>query len=317
MLTLPDFKEKKIVFIHYDRSDKDNSLKFRADNMRLYKNGKLTEQVSCYSVIAVYIVGTTSITTTLIKEAKSFGITIFFLTQQLKEYASINAVAEGNYHLRGVQYTMDEGRSLEVARRIVQNKVANQVQFFKKQKADVDLSSLGSEIGSATDLNQIRGYEGMVSAEYFKNMFVALDWRRRAPQTREDIPNLLLDVGYSMLFNFTDSLLRLFGFDTYKGVYHRLFFQRKSLTCDIMEPIRPLIDKQLVKSWNLRQINKKDFGYKNGSFYIKDWDRRKKYVGIFLNVLMENKEEIYRYVHGYYQHVLNPESYDFQEYKIL
>ena len=58
-------------------------------------------------------------------------------------------------------------------------------------------------------------------------------------------------------FNCMDSLLRLYGFDTYKGFYHKLFFQRKSLACDVMEPFRCVIDKQILKAFNLGQIDEK------------------------------------------------------------
>lgn len=35
--------------------------------------------------------------------------------------------------------------------------------------------------------------------------------------------NTLMDIGYTYLFNFADAHLRLYGFDTYMGVYHQVF----------------------------------------------------------------------------------------------
>ena len=52
-----------------------------------------------------------------------------------------------------------------------------------------------------------------------------------------------MDIGYTYLFNFIDALLRLYGFDTYLGFYHKEFYQRKSLVCDVVEPFRCIIDK--------------------------------------------------------------------------
>ena len=72
------------------------------------------------------------------------------------------------------------------------------------------------------------GVEGNYSKYFFKTYLVPAGWRRRAPRTKEDIPNLLMDIGYTYLFNFIDSLLRLHGFDTYKGYYHKLFFDDKA-----------------------------------------------------------------------------------------
>jgi CRISPR-associated protein Cas1 len=151
---------------------------------------------------------------------------------------------------------------------------------------------------------------------YFKTIFSSQLWYRRAPTTKEDIPNLLLDIGYSFLLNFCDSLLRLFGFDTYKGFYHKLYFQRKSLSCDVIEPLRVIIDKALLKAYSLNQIDEKDFKYTNGSYRFKDWKVQKKYLGIFSNAIMKNKDEIYKYVLDWYRYYHDQKKYSAPEFKI-
>ena len=45
---------------------------------------------------------------------------------------------------------------------------------------------------------------------------------------KSDVLNVTLDIGYSILFNFMESFIRMFGFDLYVGVFHRLWFKRKS-----------------------------------------------------------------------------------------
>lgn len=140
---------------------------------------------------------------------------------------------------------------------------------------------------------------------------------RRAPQTKEDIINLLLDIGYTYLFNFCDALLKLFGFDTYKGYYHKLFFQRKSLACDIMEPMRPLIDQQIIKSYHLGQIKNNDFVFKNGCFDFKyGFKTSKKYSELFLKTITDRKEDIYNFILNFYRYIMNKERYKFVNFLI-
>ena len=55
-----------------------------------------------------------------------------------------------------------------------------------------------------TDNNELLGIEGNFSSIYFKKHFESIGWNNRAPQAREDIPNLLLDIGYTYLFNYVD-----------------------------------------------------------------------------------------------------------------
>jgi len=127
------------------------------------------------------------------------------------------------------------------------------------------------------------------------------------PRTKVDITNLLMDIGYTFLFNYFEAMLALYGFDVYKGFYHKLFFKRKSLACDLMEPFRCLIDKQIVKAYNLKQINEQDFKLEKGR-YILPWDKQKKYANLFFNGISDYKEEIFNYVRQFYYCLMNDEK---------
>lgn len=122
------------------------------------------------------------------------------------------------------------------------------------------------------------------------------------PRTKKDISNLLLDIGYTYLFNFIDSLLRLYGFDTYKGIYHKLFFQRRSLSCDIMEPFRSIIDHALLKAYHLGQIKESDFFFQKSSYGLK-YDKSSDYTKIFFDAILSHREEIYQYIKDFYRYM--------------
>jgi CRISPR-associated protein Cas1 len=316
MLTLPDFKEKKILFISHFDDDLPSDLKFRNGNICLYKNGEFMNQISCHLVFTIFIIGSTTLTSHLIRKAAEYGISMFLLNNSFRPYAEIMSKAEGNYLLRQSQYTVPKKQVLFISKQIVKNKVENQYKLLKSYKKSIAIKSVVKKIEITTSLDTLLGLEGSVSSKYFKQVFKDIGWYRRAPRTKEDIPNLLLDIGYTFLFNYVDALLRLFGFDTYKGFYHQLFFQRRSLSCDVMEPMRTIIDKQLVKSYNLGQINEKDFSFKNGSFKYKK-KKSYTYVDIWFQKIMDKRRSIYKYIHGFYQYVMNPEKYKFPYYKSI
>jgi CRISPR-associated protein Cas1 len=318
MLSLPDFKEKKIIMLG-SYGGEANELKFRNSNIRLYKNGEFVNQISCHIVFCVFIIGECTLTSVLIKQLKQHGISIFLLNTSLQCYAEVVSLAEGNYVLRDRQYKLNDTETLEFSKILVRNKINNQyrmLQLTKRKPSKKQLQLTLKTIASADNQSSLLGIEGNYSKYYFEKAFSDYGWYRRAPRTKEDINNLLLDMGYTFLFNYVDSLLRLFGFDTYKGIYHQLFFQRKSLSCDIEEPFRPLIDRQLVKSHNLGQIDEKDFKFYKGAYKIKDYKLQKKYTYIWFNLIMEHKEDIYNYVLGFYRHFLNPIKYPEPEYKL-
>lgn len=314
MLTLPDFKEKKVILIQPEKNIQ-NQLKFWNSNIRLYKDGIFVNQISCYQVLSIFIIGHVTLTSILIEKAKKYGISFFLLNYSFRTYAEINSVAEGNYALRHTQYTDTEKNKFNQAKQLITNKINNQIkllnQYDKNQAKKIQNQSV-QQTEQASNVDTLRGIEGSASSLYFQSLFGKYNWYRRAPQTKEDTTNLLMDIGYTFLFNYVDSLLRLFGFDTYKGFYHTLFFQRRSLACDMMEPMRPLIDKHIIKAYNLRQINEKDFVFKNGSFNMKPKSEiRKKYTSIFFKAITDNKENMYKYVRQYYLHIMKPDKYTF------
>ena len=101
------------------------------------------------------------------------------------------------------------------------------------------------------------------------------------------------------IFSFVDSLLECYGFDTYVGFLHRQFYMRKSLVCDMVEPFRVLIDMQLKKGINLRQIKEDDFILINRQWRLR-YENSAKYVRLFATPLLDNKDEIFRYISSFY-----------------
>lgn len=319
MLQLPDFQEKKLIWID-TAGGLDNRLRFHNDNIQLLNFGEVVNQISCHQILAVFIVGEATVTTVLLKKLKEYGVSVFFLNSNFKTYAEVISQAEGNYMLREKQYTTTPKIALRMAKLLIVNKITNQFNIVKKMRQQLSESILKEtelKIKNAETNEDLLGNEGYFGKVYFQTIFTPLKWYRRSPQTKEDIPNLLLDMGYAFLFNYVDSLLHLFGFDTYKGIYHQLYFQRRSLSCDIMEPMRPIIDYALVKAHNLKRIKENDFKFEKGAYTIKPVkELRQKYTSIFLDVLTDYKESIYKYIRGYYYHVLDHKKYEFPTFNI-
>jgi len=307
MLSLNDFREKQILFIQNSQNS-ETEIKFRNENVVYLKDGEIVNQISCYKILAIFILGDSSLTTVFIRKAVEFGISIFLMRNNFKIYASIEAKAEGNYLLRMKQY--EEKNDFKAAKNLVKNKLLNQIKLLKENKNldkneyKISAEKINNKVESVKNEKELLGVEGNFSKIFFNSYFDELGWYKRSPRTKVDEYNLLLDIGYAFLLNYIDSLLRLYGFDVYKGFYHKLFFKRKSLSCDIMEPFRCIIDKQLLKSFRLKQINKKDFKFVNGGFSL-NYEKSQKYAEIFLNGILGHKEEIFGYVYDFYRFTMN------------
>ncbi|NDK07887.1 type V CRISPR-associated endonuclease Cas1 [Candidatus Gracilibacteria bacterium] len=319
MLQFPDFDEKQILFI--ETFDTKN-INFENDNLVIKEQNVIKTKVSLHKIFAIFLIGETTITSVLIRKFMDFGITVVLMKKNLLPYLVIGNETEGNFILRKKQYEKTEEEMLEIAKEIVLLKTRNQLNLLKniRDKSEVlkkeieKTKEIIAKIPRTTNYESLLGYEGNVSKIYFSSYFREIGWYRRAPRTKCDVKNLLLDIGYTYLFHFIEALLRLYGFDNYYGVYHRTWYQRKSLALDLMEPFRVIIDRALLKAYNLKQVNENDFHLENGQ-YVLDWKLSKKYTSIFLKEIMGNKDEMFYFIKDYYKFFMKGREH-FPEYEI-
>lgn len=304
MLSLPDFREKQIVFT-FPR--KGETFSFRNDNIIIRgADKKIIYQSSCYRLFALYIVGHVTLTTGLLQRSKKFGFSIVFMSMTLRVYGIWGSQTEGNFLLREKQYNYS---SLDIASHLIRNKIENQIFLLKqiRQKDELTKETIDRLYGfqhslenKSLDLYKILGLEGIASREYFKVLFQDCNWVVRRPRVKHDPINSLQDTGYTMLFNFIDGLLGLYGFDVYKGVYHQLFFQRKSLVCDLVEPFRPIIDSRIKKAHSLKEIKEDQFTMVNKQYRILG-KKAQPCVNFLLRAILGHKETMFLYIQQYYR----------------
>lgn len=319
MLSLPDFRYKQII-VHIVKR-KAEKLRFRADNILIEdENKKVILQHSCHRIFALFIVGDISLTSVVAKYAVKYGFPIIMMNDSMKVYVRINCKADGNTLLRIRQYTGQN--NLEIARKIVSLKINNQISLLEslryKSQDDKNAIKKIKEINlfQASSSNQLMGLEGMASKIFFAAYFRPLNWQRREPRCRRDIYNLLLDIGYTHLFNFIEGLLSLYGFDVYCGVYHTFFYQRKSLVCDLIEPFRCIIDRRLRKAYRLKQISEEDFQFHHFQYQL-SWDKQGKYIQLFWKDILEEKENIFLFIQSYYRWLMkDKELLEFPQYEL-
>jgi len=303
MMTLPEFEKKQIIFVFLAQGEK---VSFNNDNL-IVKNteGKIKLQTTCFRIFMLCIVGSFTLTSGIIQRSHKFGFPIILMTVTLRIYEKFGARMEGNVLLRRRQYSY---KSLDLAKFIIRNKLFSQLTLLQsiRHKSDITKDTIKkikdymNKISVTDSLSNLLGIEGNCAKQYFKSYYETLEWNGRKPRIKCDYINATLDIGYTILFNFIESLLLIYGFDVYCGVLHKEFYMRKSLVCDIMEPFRPLIDFQVKKSINLGEFKEKDFSLVNNKFLLK-WESNPKYVQKFLEIILSEKDAIFTFVQSYYR----------------
>lgn len=268
---------------------------------------KVLTKLPFQKILALFVIGNIRITTPLIEKCKKNNVALVVMKPSLRPVFFWSASAEANFLVRKRQFEFGK-EDISIARVLVENKIKNQQRLLRrtrrKDSLTVDAVN-GCELRAdqaklSTDYNELMGIEGIAAKAFFSAYYQEIAWKGRKPRVKPDYLNATLDIGYTYLFNFIECFVRMFGFDLYVGVYHRLWFKRKSLVCDLVEPFRCIIDKTVRSAINRNQICETDFDVFKGEYRLK-MERNKEYSRLFFDSLVPYKSEIFKYVQSFYR----------------
>jgi CRISP-associated protein Cas1 len=241
------------------------------------------------------------------------NVTLSFLSERGRFLARVVGPTSGNVLLRREQYRRadEPASSAEIARAIVTAKVASSRSFLvraareRPEGAGADalraagdrLRQLLGELGRATELDSVRGLEGLAARVYFevfdhlivhqKDDFRFAGRSRRPPG---DLVNALLSFVYTLVRHDLTSALESTGLDPAVGFLHRDRPGREGLALDLMEEFRSfLADRLVISLINRRQVKAGGFEHGESGGVWMDDDTRKEVLVAYQN---RKQEEI-------------------------
>lgn len=267
-------------------------------------------KVPFQKILALFIIGQITVTTPLIEKCKKFNVSLVVMKANLRPVLFCGDAAEANYLLRKRQYEFRED-DLTVAKAIMKNKIHNQRTLLEKTRMKDELTSVAImacsnallSLDKVEEYNSLLGLEGYVSRQFFAAYFQKHGWKNRMPRAKCDMINATLDIGYSILFNYIEVFARMFGFDLYAGVYHRQWFKRKSLICDLEEPFRCIIDHTIRNALNRKQISEDDFDIIQNEYKLKN-NKSGDYYRLFIDELVQYKTDVFNFMQSYYRNFM-------------
>lgn len=310
MFTNKDVEFRSIYVINCltDRELRVSSGELLLEDM---ENHQTLTKLTFQKILALFIVGHIHVTTPLIEKCKKHNVALVVMKPSLRPVFYWADAAEANFLVRKKQYEFSKD-DISIARVLVENKIANQELLLRRtrKKDDLTLSTIDNckqlreQTVHASEYNELMGIEGLAAKQFFTAYYQDFEWRGRRPRIKGDYINSILDIGYTYLFNFIECFIRMFGFDIYVGVYHRLWFKRKSLICDLMEPFRCIIDRTVRTAINRMQFKESDFSIYKGEYRLKP-EKNKDYSIVFFDALIPYKKDIFKYVQQYYRCFMN------------
>jgi len=150
--------------------------------------------------------------------------------------------------------------------------------------------------------------EAVTSRIYFDNYSKLIDERfgfvkRNSINVEKynatDVINALLNYGYSVLAGVISTYIHGIGLDAYYGFMHKNHISFQSLTYDVMEPFRWLVDCAVWRLSNQKSVNRisqKQYSHTRDGTVVLEYDL----IRTFLEALERTfqKERRYKYKHG-------------------
>lgn len=129
---------------------------------------------------------------------------------------------------------------------IIINKISNQYSVIYKlgrfDETNSDNLILLDNFKCTVELNDSSNREGMAAKLYFKMLF-----GKEFVRHKQDNINWFLDYAYTLLISYFNRKLISRGVLLELGIFHRGAENNFNLSCDLLEPFRPLIDFYVYK----------------------------------------------------------------------
>ena len=191
------------------------------------------------SEISVLIIESirTSVTAALLCELSRQKVKVIFCDEKLNPYGELIPYYGGfdsSLSIRN-QMSWSEDSRQAVWTVIVTEKIRNQalcLEYFKIDKAQ-QLYQYIDEM----EFNDATNREGHAAKVYFNALF-----GKSFSRSQDNPVNAALNYGYSLILSCVNREIACAGYLTQIGLFHSNRFNYFNLSCDLMEPFRPIVD---------------------------------------------------------------------------
>ena len=204
-----------------------------------------------------------SVSSDVIEAFSIRGIKLFFLDFRGVAHSAILGQSQhGVVAVRIAQMKFCQGNTLPLARRIVTAKIKNQRAVLKHlgkyhQHDELDSSALNllnyaKKANDANNFEALLGFEGVSASAYFGSLraagLFASSFSKREGRGSQEINNVMLNFGYSILSAYILNSIINAGLEPYLGILHSKRPGKMALVLDVMEEYRSwVVDRAVIK----------------------------------------------------------------------
>lgn len=268
---------------------------------------EIIKEISIKKIDNILVFGHAQLTTQLVKKLAREKINIYYFSAQGQFLSHLESFRSSDFEKQHQQakMTMTETFSLEIARKIAESKVQNQINLLKAYDKDSLLDKADYErfdknitgIRKAASVSEIMGFEGRQAKSYFYylNLLVpdSFHFYGRSRRPANDMFNTMLNFGYGILYSFFIGMIRKHGLSPGFAMIHLPHAYHATLASDLMEEWRPVIvDDTVMKLIRHQLITAEMFEEKEEGRILLTTEGRK----VFSQEMQARLLEIHNYV---------------------
>ncbi len=212
-------------------------------NYLVCKKGTIETKVLLDEIRLIVILTTqASITTSLIVMLSQKKIKIIFCNELCNPECELISYSNNFYSYRKIKEQLEFIKNNEyVWKRIVQEKIYNQARNLQFLGLNDSYNHL-IEFQKNVENNDITNREGHSAKVYFNSLF-----GNGFSRSDDNVINKYLNYGYAIILSCINREIKSLGYLTELGIHHIGESNSFNFSCDLIEPLRPLIDSLIIK----------------------------------------------------------------------
>jgi len=226
----------------------------------------------------VVIFGDVNLSTSVLAHMASESISITLLSGRNGSYkARVWGDAHNDAKIRLLQYALvsDKDSAAALARTSILAKLQSQIhimeQWTENKRGDKvklvrclrELRSIQASFPLHPDHASLLGLEGAAARSWFSGFTAmfgeSLHFTSRNRRPPKDPVNACLSLGYTLLHAEAVRISYAAGLDPFLGYYHQPDYGRESLACDLIEPLRPVLDQWVWELFHHQTLRTEHF----------------------------------------------------------
>jgi len=263
-------------------------------------------KVAWKEISRILILGKPRISGGIIYRAMREEIPIFFMTVHGRPIGGFqnhnNFKKPENLFFTDEDYSY-ENFCLDFVREVAFTKITNQYRFLKKKDiSEPKLTEIGQSLSKCDSFDSIRGKEGFAAKVYFshfRKLVTPLPFESRQYHPPKGEVNVLLSLGYTLLYRRFAESLRSNGIDSFAGIFHQGRGTHEALASDLMECYRFIVDRIVVALIHKKIIKQENFYTIENSSYLKlDSQGFRSFIRYFEKTMKTDlriKDKVYTY----------------------